>query len=241
MISIRELTVAFGVVRPLDALDVQIESTSHAIIGPNGAGKTTLLNALSGLITPIGGSVTMFGDDIGTLRPRQRAQWGLRRTFQTAQLAEHLTIEQNVAIGSDHCGDRSGGRSIADTCAALGLDGTQRSVDTLSTFERRLTEIARALTGACRVLLMDEPAAGVTGDERTALQETIAAIPQQWGATTVIIDHDIELISATCDTATAIDFGRHVATGTTDEVLNDPDVLATYLGQTPATTDGVGA
>lgn len=234
MISIDELTVAFGAIRPLELLSIDIDSTSHAIIGPNGAGKTTLLNALSGLIAPTHGTITMFGDDVGSMSSRRRAQWGLRRTFQSAQLAEQLTIAQNVSIGADHCGRHTTPQPIDEICQSLGLTALDRRVGSLSTIERRLTEIARALSGACRVVLMDEPAAGVAGDDRTRLEHTIATIPDRWGVTMIIIDHDIELIARTCVTATALDFGRHVATGPTASVLADADVLATYLGQPEA-------
>lgn len=229
MISITDLTISFGSIRPIDELTLSIDSPTHGIIGPNGAGKTTLLNALSGFVTPDGGSIFAFGDDLGSLTPRHRARWGLRRTFQTEQLAEDLTAYDNVAIALDHCGGGES-RSVAEACSIVGLNQPDRFVGELTTIDRRLTEIARAVVGAPRLILMDEPAAGVSGAERSRLVELLTDLPDHSGAWLIVIDHDVELISSVCETTTALDFGTLVANGPTSATLADPRVAETYLG-----------
>lgn len=232
MISITDLTVAFGAVRPIDGLTLNIDSPAHGIIGPNGAGKTTLLNVISGLIVPDSGSIETFGTQLRHLAPRQRAKWGLRRTFQTEQLAEDLSGADNVTIALDHCGGRSS-RSEAEACALVGLDRPERLVRDMTTSDRRLTEIARAIVGEPRLVLMDEPAAGVSSAQRDHLVDLLIDLPEKSGAWLVIIDHDVELISAVCETTTALDFGALISSGPTAETLADPAVVETYLGTPP--------
>jgi len=229
VISITDLTISFGSIRPIDRLTLGVDSPTHGIIGPNGAGKTTLLNALSGFVAPDGGSIVVFGDDLGGLTPRHRARWGLRRTFQTEQLAEDLTAHDNVAIALDHCGGRES-RSVDEACSIVGLSRPDRFVGDLTTIDRRLTEMARAVVGVPRLILMDEPAAGVSGAERRQLVELLAELPDHTGAWLIVIDHDVELISAVCETTTALDFGTLVANGPTADTLADPMVAETYLG-----------
>jgi len=232
VIEIDDLTVSFGAVRPLDGLSLKIDAPTHGIIGPNGAGKTTLLNAFSGFAGSVTGRITVFGEDITTMSPRQRARWGLRRTFQTVQLAEDLSARDNIVVAVDHCPHRFGHKhDAADSVSELvGLTNIGRMASDLSTYERRLCEIARALAGQPRLILMDEPAAGVSGAERGQLTDILLGLADAVGAWVILIDHDVELISAVCRTTTAIDFGSHVATGPTADVLADPKVAEAYLG-----------
>jgi len=219
-------------VRPLDELSLTIAAPTHGIIGPNGAGKTTLLNAFSGFAGSISGRITVFGEDITAMSPRRRAIWGVRRTFQTVQLADDLSARDNIVISVDHCPHGFGHKhDAADAvCELVGLDDPNRLASELSTYERRLTEIARALAGKPRLVLMDEPAAGVSSSERTLLSELLRNLAESTGAWLILIDHDVELISAVCETATALDFGAHVASGPTADVLADPLVAEAYLG-----------
>lgn len=230
MIDIENLTIEFGTVRPINALTLRIESPRHGIIGPNGAGKTTLLNAMSGFVRPLEGTISAFDADIGAMSPRARARWGLRRTFQTEQLAEDLSAWDNIAIARDHCG--GAGRTVGEACELVGLTAPRRPARSLPTIDRRLTELARAVVGAPRIILMDEPAAGVAGADRDRFTSLLAAIPEHTGAWLMIIDHDIELIAAVCDTTTALDFGSIVASGPTADTLADPSVAEVYLGTT---------
>ncbi len=229
MLVLDHLSVAFGVVRPIDRLNLTVSAPTHGVIGPNGAGKTTLLNTLNGFITPVAGTMEAFGTRLDTMAVRRRARWGLRRTFQTEQLAEDLSIGGNIAVALDHCPAHRG-RGVSEAAELVGLEGLDRPVAELTTVERRLTEIARAVVGEPRLVLMDEPAAGVSGDDRRALVEVLSRIQSETGAWVVIIDHDVELISAVCETTTALDFGSLIATGPTADVLADPAVAEVYLG-----------
>lgn len=234
MIELRDLSVAFGAVRPIDGLNLTIDASPHGIIGPNGAGKTTLLNALSGFVGDVRGQITAFGDDLSTMPARDRARWGLRRTFQTVQVADDLSALDNVVVAVDHCPHEFGHKHEAAhaACELVGLDDPHRTTGALSTYERRLCEIARAVVGHPRVVLMDEPAAGVGSSERESLTDLLCGFEDRTGAWLILIDHDVELIQTVCETATALDFGVHVATGPTGEVLTDPKVVKAYLGST---------
>ena len=236
MIELVDVSVSFGAVKPLDELSLRIDAPTHGIIGPNGAGKTTLLNALSGFVGNVDGKVTAFGDDIMTLSARARARWGLRRTFQTMQLAEDMSALDNVIVSVDHCPHEFGHKRQAAeaACELVRLGDTHRMANDLSTYERRLTEIARALAGHPKVVLLDEPAAGVSIAERTLLTDLLCGLVEKTGTWLILIDHDVDLISTVCQTTTALDFGAHVATGPTEEVLSDPKVVEAYLGSATA-------
>ncbi len=238
MIEIRDLGVSYGGVRPLDGLNVTIEMPTHGIIGPNGAGKTTLLNALSGFVAGADGQVVAFGDDLTAMNARARAKWGLRRTFQTVQLADDLSALDNIVVTVDHCRHEFGHKHDAAraACELVGLGDPRRMTGSLSTYERRLCEIARALVGHPRVVLMDEPAAGISSAERRSLTELLVAMEERTGAWLILIDHDVELIQEVCAGTTALDFGAHVATGPTADVLTDPKVVKAYLGSTEVAT-----
>ncbi len=235
MIELRDLSVSFGAVRPIDRLSLTIDAPTHGIIGPNGAGKTTLLNALSGFVGNVSGTITAFGDDISAMNARSRARWGLRRTFQTVQVADDMSALDNIVITVDHCPHEFGHKHEAAhaACELVGLAEPDRLAGSLSTYERRLCEIARAVVGHPRIVLMDEPAAGVSSTEREQLTALLRGLEESTGAWLVLIDHDVELIQSICTTTTALDFGSHVATGTTAEVLSDPEVVKAYLGSTP--------
>ena len=232
MIELRDLTVRFGAVCPLDGLGLEIEAPTHGIIGPNGAGKTTLLNAFSGFAGEVTGSITAFGRELTAMSPRHRARWGLRRTFQTVQLADDLSAFDNIMISVDHCPHEFGHKhdAVHAVCDLVGLENWSTTAGLLTTYERRLTEIARALVGHPRLVLMDEPAAGISGSERELLTDLLCRLHDEIGAWLLLIDHDVELIQTVCETTTALDFGAHVATGPTADVLADPNVAEAYLG-----------
>jgi branched-chain amino acid transport system ATP-binding protein len=232
MITIDALTVQFGGVRPLDGLSAQLRAPVVGLIGPNGAGKTTLLNVLSGFVTPVQGSVRL--DDIELLRlgPTQRVRAGLRRVFQQELVVEDLTAFDNVMAIADHvC---AGDAATAEVDEAIGFVGLAAVRDVLgrrlSLYERRMTEIAKTLVGKPKVVLLDEPAAGLNDAETVRLRKVISAIPDRFGAQVVLIDHDADLIAAVCHETLVLDFGRRLAIGPTSEVLEDPVVRRAYLG-----------
>ncbi len=237
MIEIDDLTVRFGGVTPLDGMTVNFDSGTCGLIGPNGAGKTTFFNVLSGFVRPVSGSVRAFGDDLLAMPHYKRARWGLRRTFQTEQAIEELSVADNVALAHEH--SRQGTRAargtrraeVLDALAFVGLEvAPDVRVGTLGARDRRLVEVARAVVGRPRVVLLDEPAAGLPDEETEHLGRVIRAIPQHTGALAVLVDHDMSLVSACCDKTVVLDFGKLIAAGPTAEVLRDENVVRAYLG-----------
>lgn len=245
MIGIDDVTVAFGGVRPLRNLTVDLDGSIVGIVGPNGAGKTTLLNVMSGFVRPIGGSVTVDGTNILTMNPFRRARWGIRRTFQTEQVVDELTVEENVAVMADTTArSRSDRRQVTDRAldlARLGELADRRAIE-LNAFQRRMVEIARAVVGRPRVVMLDEPAAGLSEHETAELRTALLTLPEATGAMLLLIDHDVELIAAVCENTAVLDFGELIAYGPTRTCLDDPHVKAAYLGVMPtdeATDDAI--
>jgi branched-chain amino acid transport system ATP-binding protein len=233
MIEIKNVTVHFGGVIPLDDLTLTFESGTCGLIGPNGAGKTTFFNVLSGFVKPTTGSVTAYGDDLLSMAHFRRARWGLRRTFQTEQAIEELSIYENVAMIHEHS-SRSRSTRRSDVLGAIDFVGLEpdpaTKVLTLGARDRRLVEIARAVVGKPRVVLLDEPAAGLPDEETEHLGRVIQAIPGHMGALVILVDHDMSLVSACCAKTAVLDFGALIASGPTAEVLRDERVMRAYLG-----------
>jgi branched-chain amino acid transport system ATP-binding protein len=233
VIRIDGVTVAFGGVRPLQDLTVDLDGRIVGIVGPNGAGKTTLLNVLSGFVTPLRGDIDVDGTDILAMNPYQRARWGIRRTFQTEQVVEEMTVRENVSVMVDTAAMTAAQR-VEAIDEALHLTGLVTHADrygrALNTYERRLVELARAVAGAPRVVMMDEPAAGLSDHETAEFRQRLRRVPERTGAMLVLIDHDVELIAAVCETTAVLDFGELIAYGPTAAALGDPRVQAAYLG-----------
>ena len=234
MIEIRDLTVRFGGVTPLDGMSLTFQPGTNGLIGPNGAGKTTFFNVLSGFVDPSEGSVQTFGEDLLAMPHYRRARWGLRRTFQTEQAIEELSVAGNVALAHEHSktGDRASRRE--DVLGAIGFVGLdvdpEAKVGTLGARERRLVEVARAVVGKPKLVLLDEPGAGLPDEETEHLGRVIQAIPEHMGALVILVDHDMSLVSACCENTAVLDFGRLIASGPTAEVLRDEAVMKAYLG-----------
>ncbi len=233
MIEVQGLTVRFGGVTPIDEMDVVFPGGTCGLIGPNGAGKTTFFNVMSGFVSPAAGVVRAFGEDILAMADFRRARWGLRRTFQTEQAIEELTVFDNVAMIHEHSGAKRATRRH-DVLAAVdfvGLDASPKAkVGGLGAAERRLIEVARAVVGKPRVVLLDEPAAGLPDAETEHLGAVIRGIPEQFGALVILVDHDMSLVSACCETTAVLDFGKLIASGPTADVLRDVHVMRAYLG-----------
>ncbi len=231
MITINSLSVDFGGVRPLSNLTVELSKPVHGVIGPNGAGKTTLLNVLSGFVVPVSGTMNVDGHDLLAMSARKRARWGLRRTFQTEQLAADLTARENITVMLDSTDGRHRHRAqVDDMCDVLGIVRRDVPVGALDTYERRMTELGRALVGHPKVVLLDEPGAGLSTRESGALANIIRSIPERFGAQVVLIDHDIDMIIDTCEWVAVLDFGQLLANGPTASVLDDDRVKTAYLG-----------
>jgi branched-chain amino acid transport system ATP-binding protein len=233
MIEVDGLIVRFAGVTPIDRMSVTFPGGTCGLIGPNGAGKTTFFNVLSGFVKPAAGSVKAFGEDLLRMADYRRARWGLRRTFQTEQAIEQLSVFDNVAMIYEHSGQKGAGRR-AEVQAAIdfvGLETPARAkVGGLGARERRLVEVARAVVGHPRVVLLDEPAAGLPEEETEHLSRVIRSIPERFGALVVLVDHDMSLVQACCETTAVLDFGRLIASGPTAEVLRDDLVIRAYLG-----------
>jgi branched-chain amino acid transport system ATP-binding protein len=233
MIEITDLTVRFGGVVPLDRMTVTFERGTCGLIGPNGAGKTTFFNVLSGFVRPASGSVRAFDENLLAMPNYRRARWGLRRTFQTEQAIEELTVFENVAMIHEHS-KRGRATRRADVLGAIEFVGLESDpgakVGTLGARERRLVEVARAVVGRPRLVLLDEPAAGLPDAETAHLAEVIRQIPEHMEALVILVDHDMELVSACCGMTAVLDFGVIIAAGPTPEVLRNKDVMRAYLG-----------
>ncbi len=233
MIEVEGLTVRFGGVTPLDNVSVVFPGGTCGLIGPNGAGKTTFLNVLSGFVAPAAGEVRAFGENLLRMADYRRARWGLRRTFQQEQAIERLTVYENVAMIHEHSGGRRGSRQreVLDALAFVGLEAlAKEKVGLVSAGARRLIEIARAVVGHPRVVLLDEPGAGLPDEETAHLSRVIKQIPERFGALVILVDHDMSLVSGCCEMTAVLDFGKLIASGPTEEVLRNEHVIRAYLG-----------
>jgi len=233
MIEVSDLTVRFGGVMPLDRMSVTFDRGTCGLIGPNGAGKTTFFNVLSGFVKPVAGSVAAFGEDLLSITHFRRARWGVRRTFQTEQAIEELSVFDNVAMIHENSKMSGSTRrqDVLDAIAFVGMDiDPAARVGTLGAAQRRLVELARAVVGRPRLVLLDEPAAGLPDEETDHMGQVIRRIPEQTGAMTILVDHDMSLVSACCEVTAVLDFGKMIASGPTAEVLRDERVIRAYLG-----------
>lgn len=240
------LRVQFGAVVVLDDVSIDVRAGEVlGVIGPNGAGKTTLMDALTGFV-PTQGSVKLKGNLVSHCAPHMRSRAGLVRSFQTLELLSDMTVLDNLRCA----GDRQDLRSLlldlvwpsrstltAHTAAAIDAFGLEPLLaqfpDDLGYGERRLVAIARAISGNPAVVLLDEPASGLSAYERRRVEEVIAILARDWNLGVVLIEHDVELVRRTSDRVVALNFGHVIAHGTADEVLAQPDVIAAYLGPTP--------
>jgi branched-chain amino acid transport system ATP-binding protein len=233
VIEVSDLEVRFGGVKPIDGMTVTFPEGTCGLIGPNGAGKTTFFNVMSGFVKPAGGSITAFGEDLLRMPDFRRARWGLRRTFQTEQAIEKLSLYDNVALAHEHSRVARGSRD-EDVLGALGFVGLdmdpRTKVGSLGARERRLVEVARAVVGKPRVVMLDEPAAGLPDEETEHMGRVIKAIPEHMGALVILVDHDMSLVSACCTVTSVLDFGKLIASGPTEQVLRDEKVMRAYLG-----------
>jgi branched-chain amino acid transport system ATP-binding protein len=233
MIEVRDLTVRFAGVTPIDDMSVVFPGGACGLIGPNGAGKTTFFNVLSGFVNPAAGSIAAFGENLLKLADYKRARWGLRRTFQTEMAIEKLSVYDNVAMIHEHSGAKRSTRR-ADVLAAIDfveLEAPPKTkVGELGARERRLVEVARAVVGGPRVVLLDEPAAGLPDEETAQLGAMIQKIPEKFGALVILVDHDMSLVSSCCETVAVLDFGKLIASGPTAEVMRNEHVIRAYLG-----------
>jgi len=237
------LRVSYGPVIAVEALDLEVpEGAVVGLIGPNGAGKTSAIDALSGYHPASAGSVRFDGEEITRMRPYKRARRGLGRTFQSVELFDDLTVEENLQVAADHLGI---GRAMRDlflpmgegkregVAWALGLCGLEdvagRMPTELSAGQRKLVGVARALAQRPRLVMMDEPAAGLDTEESAELGERLRGLPAA-GVSVFLVDHDMSLVLGVCERIYVLDFGKLIASGTPSEIRSSDAVIGAYLG-----------
>jgi len=237
LLEVRGLTVRFGTVEAVSAVDLDLRAgTISGLIGPNGAGKTTVIDALTGFVPASSGRISLDGRAIERLPVHARARLGLARTFQSLELFEDLTVGENLLVAAEAAG---GGAGWAGDMEALGAV-VDLLPSQLSTAQRRLVALTRAVAGRPGVLLLDEPAAGLDPAGRQALGRRLRRLADD-GAGVLLVDHDLALVLDVCDDVTVLDRGRVIATGPPATLRTDPLVRAAYLGRDPTPGDAEAA
>jgi branched-chain amino acid transport system ATP-binding protein len=245
ILHIRDLGLQFGGLAVIESLNINIKAGSRtAIIGPNGAGKTTLFNLLNGVFAPTCGAILLDGQDIAEIPLARRVHLGISRTFQNPRLMKHLTVLENVMLGQHHRAsilaaalvplvsrfNRSAIREALGAIDAVGLQGkADLLAEGLSYGMQKRVELARALVTKPKLLLLDEPAAGLNTAERN---ELIGALRNAVGreVTMLLVEHDLNFVSSLCDHVVVLHFGRHIAEGPLAEIQRDQTVIDAYLG-----------
>ena len=229
MLRIEDLSVSYGSVKALDAVNLAVSQKGllHGVIGPNGAGKSTLMDAITGRCKPTQGRVLMNGIDI-TSRPIEwRRRMGMSRSFQRTSIFPGITVGQQLEMVATQLGEKNL-HSILDTLELNEIYDLM--ADSIAYGDQRRVDIALALVGQPSLMLLDEPAAGLSTAETVKLFEHLLAVVRQRNVTALVVEHDVEAVFKFCDAITALDLGRLLTTGTPAEVRVHPDVISAYLG-----------
>ena len=249
LLEVTDLGISFGGLRAVDELNMHIdEGALVGLIGPNGAGKTTVFNMLTGVYRPTDGGIRLAGENIVGKKPHEICKMGIARTFQNIRLFNKLSVLDNVKAGFHN----EVTYSLAESLFHLGsyrkkeklMD--ERAEEILRVFDldqqkdykaanlpygkQRKLEIARALATDPKLILLDEPAAGMNPNETAELMETSELVRQRFHVTVLLIEHDMKLVSGICEYLYVLNFGRLLAEGTPSEVLSNPEVVTAYLG-----------
>ena len=249
MLEVQQLTRRFGGLVAVNQVSFSVkEGEIFGLIGPNGAGKTTLFNLITGLIPPTAGQMVFDGVPLGQQKPHQIAAKGIARTFQNIRLFKDLSAQENILI-AQHVHTRSGvftgvlglapapqeereiREKAVELLALVGLqDRAQEKAKNLCYGDQRRLEIARALALAPKLLLLDEPAAGMNPNEKQSLSTFIRDLRDRFGLTVLLIEHHVPLVMGLCDRIAVLDFGQLIALGEPAQVKTDPAVIEAYLG-----------
>jgi len=227
--------VAYGSVVALDGIDLSVASgTIHGLVGPNGSGKTTLLNVISGLARLDSGRLFVRGRSTAREPPYRLARLGLGRTFQTPRVFDDLSVWENVQAGADFHGARRDGASLFAALDDVRAEWRAQRPDALPHAQRRLLEVLRVVAMDCDVLLLDEPAAGLSVDERREFGMLLEHLRSHLGKTIILVEHDLDLVWRVADRITVLDAGAIVAAGTPAAIVSDPRVRALFTGRRDA-------
>ena len=250
LLEVKNLGISFGGLRAVDDFHMEIEQGQlYGLIGPNGAGKTTVFNLLTGVYQPNDGYIMLDGENITGKKTIEINKHGIARTFQNIRLFKDLSVLDNVKAGlhNHHTYSTLEGilrlpryykvekemdEKAMELLKVFGLDGEcDFKASNLPYGKQRKLEIARALATKPKLLLLDEPAAGMNPNETAELMETIRFVRDHFGMTILLIEHDMKLVSGICERLTVLNFGQVLCTGPTQDVLSNPEVIKAYLGE----------
>ncbi len=250
MLEVKNLSISFGGLKAVDDFNITIEKGQlYGLIGPNGAGKTTIFNLLTGVYKPDCGKILLDGKNITSHKTTDINKAGIARTFQNIRLFKDLSVLDNVKVGlhNHHSYSTLSGIFRLPSYYKTEKEMDERALELLKVFDlenefdykasnlpygkQRKLEIARALATDPKLLLLDEPAAGMNPNETAELMNTIRFVRDHFDMTILLIEHDMKLVSGICEKLTVLNFGHMLAEGPTSEVLNDPQVIAAYLGE----------
>jgi branched-chain amino acid transport system ATP-binding protein len=250
LLTVRDLSMRFGGLLAVDGVSLDVESGQVvSMIGPNGAGKTTVFNCISGFYRPTSGQVDLLGKTISGLPSHKVARHGLVRTFQNVRLFRSMTVVENLLVAQHtrvdtnlftgllktpafQARERDAMERAAFWLEQVGLRAlANREAGNLAYGQQRRLEIARCMVTAPKLLMLDEPAAGLNPNETKELDELILGLRDQHEVSVLLIEHDMKLVMEISDHIVVIDQGRPLASGTADEIRNNPDVIKAYLGE----------
>jgi branched-chain amino acid transport system ATP-binding protein len=229
VLQIENLSVSYGSVRALSDVDLEVRGDGilHGVIGPNGAGKSTLLDAVCGRRRPVAGTVRYRNEDITRRSVAWRRRRGMARSFQRTSVFQDLTVQEQLQLVAHHLGDNR----LDDVIEVMDLTGyLHQKAGRIAYGVQRRVDVALALIGRPHLLLLDEPGAGLSAAETLHLFEHLRDLVRERKIAAVVVEHDVDAVFACCGKVTVLDLGRHLATGTPQEIRADHRVVAAYLG-----------